>query len=302
MSWDDLCQGRQFGHDEFLVIQRVASRVVLRRRAHTRELGWIEAAHVQLAVEFFTREDAVGRLTALCEKAVDEDSFNRLLYQALDRLLLDRHRQTDAGAAARRIKTLLRGNQRFIEAPTAGWWTTTRSTTSEWNGDEGLLLAAASNFPFTPLEYDTDRRRSPVISDADLLNLLGFAIETAEGAVPLSTLVRIVRKRTGLGAVPTFVELSDEREDYDEDEPLLRDEARTLFDQLDDRERVLLLRSGETVRRKAEILGVSPSTVSNITAQLREKLAPYHSGGRDRRVLRYLLEILEENSGQETTA
>lgn len=300
MSWDVLCQGRRFGHDEFLVIQRVASRVVNRRRAHIRELGWIEAPHVQLAREFFTQEDAVGRLTALCEKAGDKVSFHRLLYRALDNLLLDRHRQTDAGAAARRIKNLLRGGQRFIEAPMAGSWSTPRLGRALWDGDEAPLLAAAGNFRFIPLEYTTDRRRSPVISDANLLDLLELVIETAGGAVPLSALVRIVRLRTGLGAVPTFVELIDEEEGYDEDDPVLRDEARALLGRLDERERVLLRYSEKTVRRKAEILGVSPSTVSNITAHLREKLTPYHVGDQEPRVLRYVLEILEDN-GQAPT-
>ena len=301
MSWDDLCQGRRFGHEEFLVVQGVANRVVRRRRAHTRELGWIEADHVQLAMEFFTQEDAVGRLTALCEKAVDENTFNRLLYRVLDNLLLDRHRQTEAGAAARRIKRLLGSDQRFIEAPMAGSWSTPRMGRALWDGDEAPLLAAAGNFRFIPLEYATDRRRSPVISDSDLLDLLELVIETAGGAVPLSTLVHMVRQRTGLGAVPTFVELIDEDEGYDEDELVLRHEARALLGRLDERERVLLRYSETTVRRKAEILGVSPSSVSNITARLREKLTPYHVGDQDPTVLRYVLEILEDN-GQTPTA
>ena len=301
MSWEDICHARQIDQDEYLLIQRVASHVVNRRRAHIRELGWIEAPAVQLTHEFFTQNDVGGRLAALCEKAVNEDSFLRLLHQALDNLLLDRHRQTDAGAAARRIKNLLKSDKRFVEAPRAASWSTPRLGSAFWDGDETGLLRTSREFHFRPLEYATDRRRSPVISDSDLLDLLELVIAAAQGAVPLSTLVRIVRYRTGLGAVPTFVGLTDEVEAYDEDETILRDEARAFINQLDERERVLFRYSEMTVRRKAEILGVSPSTVSNVTAGLREKLSPYKSGDRDRKVLRYVLEILEVN-GQAPTA
>lgn len=295
MSWVELCQEGHFGQEEFSAVQEIARKVVAGRPAHVAELGWAaESPAIQLTHEFFARENASERLTTLCEKVSSQESFDRLFFRALDNFLIDIHRKTDVGAAARRITNLLRGDGRFVEVAEVNRWAVGDSS-SMWDGDEAPLLTAAGSFAFTPVEYDSSRRRSPVISDAELRDLLETVLTAAGGAVPVGVLVDVVSRRTGFGAVPTFVELADGDVEHDgELDPVVRDEARALYDRFEENERLLLLNHDQTVREKAKLLGVAVGTVGNITLRLREKLEPYRSGDQDPRVLRYLGELLEE--------
>lgn len=159
MSWVEFCQSGQFDHDQLLAVQKVASRVVARRRPHVFGLGWApEAPHVRLTMGFLSHETITDRLTALCEKATDDASFDRLLHTALDRFLIDQHRKTDAGYAARRIKNLFSDDSRFVELEDIGRWAIPATAGQMWNGDEGPLLAIAGRFTFTPVEYASDQQ------------------------------------------------------------------------------------------------------------------------------------------------
>lgn len=159
MSWVEFCQSGQFDHDQLLAVQKVASRVVARRRPHVFGLGWApEAPHVRLTMGFLSHETITDRLTALCEKATDDASFDRLLHTALDRFLIDQHRKTDAGYAARRIKNLFSDDSRFVELEDIGRWAIPATAGQMWNGDEGPLLAIAGCFTFTPVEYASDQQ------------------------------------------------------------------------------------------------------------------------------------------------
>lgn len=305
VAQNEICADHSLSDRGFREIQRIARSVSEGRPALVRELGWPEQPATRLVHEFFSRDNTWDKIAALCEKATSATSFRPLLHKALDNLLLDLHRQTDVGAAGRRIKNLLRSDGRFVEAATGGErWALPEFKDDHWNGDEDELEAAASEFDFTRLEYDSESRRSPILPNAEIIELLDLLLGTAGGPVPLGVLVRTIRSRTGLGAAPTFVDLEAVGNIHDEDafdagdEVVARAEAEQLLGQFNEQEREALRHRDLSVRELGHALGASKSTANNIRNRIRERLEPYSSGGEDHRVLRHFIELLEDHHGQ----
>jgi hypothetical protein len=284
----------------------MAALVVRKRAPLVEELGWTEQAALELTHELFARDNASDRLKSLCEKATSAKSFDSLLYRALDNLLLDLHRRTPVGAAGRRIKKLLAQQDRFVKVDAAGsLWAVHEHVEGSWNGDEAALNSVASGFTFEPVEYDSEDRRSPVLSNDDLGELLAMVLEAARGPVPLASLVRIVREKTGLGITPTFVELNEnidgeEGEASDEvgDETVARVEAERLVERLDDYHIGALLHRDVSLRALADELGVSKSKAETIRKDLQGLFEPFRSGVEDPAVVRHIVEIVENKAGQ----
>jgi hypothetical protein len=303
---DGLCLNEGLDQAGFEAIRAMAALVVRKRAPLVEELGWTEQAALELTHELFARENASDRLKALCEKATSATSFDSLLYRALDNLLLDLHRQTPVGAAGRRIKKLVAQQDRFVKVDAArSLWAVRERIEGRWDGNEEALIAAVSGFTFEPVEYDSESRRSPVLSNDDLSELLALALQAAEGPVPLAVLVRVVRQRTGLGATPTFVELNEnidgeERETSDEvgDETVARAEAERFVERLDDYHRQALLYRDLSLRALAEELGVSRSKAETIRKELQGLFEPFRNGVEDPAVVRNVVEIIENKAGR----
>lgn len=73
-------------------------------------------------------------------------------------------------------------------------------------------------------------------------------MSSAGGAVPTGILVEVVARRTGLGAMPTSVELEDAYPEGEVEDATVRDEAVVLLARLDDHEQLLLFQYEKNFR------------------------------------------------------
>src|SRR5690606_24509951 len=155
---------------------------------------------------FFAVRDYENILATLAEKAVTQESFRRLLRRTLTNFLIELHRPTPAGKVGRRLIGVL--SEIGAVATHGSPWALPLHASGTW--DEEALLRAAYEVAYESVEYDSERRESPVLSNQSLREMLTVVLEAAGGPVPLAALVRVISQRTGLGVMPTLTEMDDD--------------------------------------------------------------------------------------------
>ena len=237
--------------------------------------SWTADAVAEVAHDFLSGDRSTERLIQLAVLASDDRSFARLMESAVRNFFRSEARATERGRLFRRIKSLLEEHDEFIQVsggrPGAGWWWLRGGTATPWTGRIDELLLAASQ-----VELQVVRWREGPIADRTSLRALCTAILTAaEGSVSIQDVVGVAAIRLGLGRPPLVVSIdtSDFPGPSDiESESIEGIAASVIFDQLSDRERLLLLVMDEPVRDAGSFVGISKSSAASGLNRLREKL------------------------------
>lgn len=299
--WHAIQEGNPPWDVAYFAVLAVAQGVIRKYPVHVADLGWIELPAVELTHSFFAVRDYANILATLAGKAVTQESFRRLLRRTLTNFLIELHRQTPAGKVGRRLIGVL--SEIGAVATNGSSWALPHHASGTWDEDEEALLRAAYEVAYESVEYDSERRESPVLSNQSLREMLTVVLEAAGGPVPLAALVRVISQRTGLGVMPTLTEMDDDVYqvidgfESPEEIALARETVTQILDALNEKQLIALRHRDLTVRELAEVLGVSRSSAQAVREDLRS-LAAEHLRDTDTRALRLLDEELEKRLGQ----
>jgi hypothetical protein len=260
-------------------------RGVARTMARSRRLppsyapyGWWddEAADELFAGWWADRLVGEGRLLALLDRVPDLPRLRRLAERSLRQHLLNVQDRSQARNLFARLVALLASNTgrfRLVQdasRPQDRWYALADATSLEpWAGPERLLIAHAWALgDFVVIRYRAAAAKlSPVLDTAELERFVTGLLQRAGAAFTPGLIMRALSARFTLGDVA--LEPINEAAPLSsaaagpESEVLLRDTARSLLDELTQRQAAILHRSGDRVVDIAGALGCSVGTVIN---------------------------------------
>ncbi|HEY7873840.1 MAG TPA: hypothetical protein VIG64_01840 [Actinomycetota bacterium] len=243
---------------------------------------WDASAVQEVAHEFLTDGRGEKRLSDLAVRAVDEDSFKRLLHKAVLNFHRDRSRKTDFGALVRRVSEVLNSDDRFEkETGEPARWRLARGPSLPSTVPQPVLAAAASEEPNVTIPAWTSTRRRAPLADLDTFRRLCERILTAaQGSLTSVDVAHAIALRLDPGRVPLTLELdvmeglaARADEARTESEVLGRMEAAEMFEQLDDRDRILLATWTRPVRDLSEVIGLGHSQAGVLRQRLAARIA-----------------------------
>jgi len=242
---------------------------------------WDKDAVHDTAHEFLAGARGMSRLVDLAVKSTDDASFRRLLDAAVLNHLRDLARRTDLGRLVVRVKEFLRGDETFVQVPGLGeYWRLAEGPTSPSVVPVDDIKAALSPIPVTIPRWTSEHRHAPLADHDSLQALIRAALTTAEGALDAADIARALAHRLDHRRVPITVEL-DVREGVSEpaspgpdpaEKTVFRAEAVRIFDQLSDRERIIVAWLDVPVRELGAMIGAGKSRAATLRSDLLERL------------------------------
>ena len=242
--------------------------------------AWDGEAVAETAHEFLADGRTPKRLAHLLVHAVDDDSFDRLLYRMVLNFLRDGGRRTEIGRLMLRLRDVLGRNDEFVAEGEDRWRLEKQPATASTAAPAVLVEAAAmERHVDVPRWSAQTRRRAPAADAASLERLCRRVLEAAAGTVALDQLAQAVAPRLGLTPTP-LAHPPDDSDPFESfagpqhaDAVLDGLRAAEIFALLNRRERLLLAAAGTPVRELRAVIGVGPSQAAEIQARLRALLA-----------------------------
>lgn len=280
----------RLGDEGVALLYRTVRAVVRRDRLPPPEgyTSWDDEA-VQEATHEFVAEHLLGkgRINTLLLRATDERSFEQLLAAYIRNFFRDRLRRSARGALLRRLGAILDGEPRFLLWVSGGTRHGSDSLwgLADWTNPEPFIGLAAALAPaawripgITTIRWRPEAaRRSPVADTRSLIRFMEGVLDAADGLLSVPQLVEIAAYRFALHEVPAFVSV-DEPSSVSVPEPVehrpdeviaARTKAEDVYEQLSERERLILLRLGDDYRVIGEELGIPKSTVFDVAQRVR---------------------------------
>jgi hypothetical protein len=244
---------------------------------------WNSDAVADCTQEFFAAKGPAVT-AALLAQVTDVASMARYLRRSIRHFLVDCARDTDLGAIRRKIEDLLSATDAFSQvprgAPGAGRWQLAGGPLPPYGGDLQPLIAAAYSVPDVQAVRWTGPRRSPLASDASLVEILRAVLGAAGGSLEVAQLTAVLVRR-----FPAVVEYADAALDEQtfgaaiaplEDRPdvLLEvsDRAQEVYAQLSPAQRALLPHLDKPVGEQMQILGLGRSQTYAASSKLKAVL------------------------------
>lgn len=242
--------------------------------------AWTGEAVAETAHEFLADDRTPRRLAHLIVHAVDDQSFDRLLYRMVLNFLRDGGRRTEIGRLMLRLRDVLGGRGEFVAEPGDRWRLEKQPATPSTVGPAALAGAAAAEPHVEVPRWSPGTHRQPPVADAaSLERLCRRVLEAAAGTVALDELARALAPRLGLIPAP-LADPADARDPLETiaapqhaDTVLDSLRAAEIFALLSRRERLLLASAGTPVRELRSVIGVGPSQAAELQGRLRARLA-----------------------------
>ena len=237
------------------------------------------------AVDEFVQEFFVDRgpavTAALLAQVTDVASMGRYLRRSVRHFLVDCARDTDIGAIRRKIEDLLSVTVLFAQVPRgvpgAGRWQLAGKTLAPYGGDLQPLVAAAYAVRDVQAVRWSGPRRSPLASDASLIEILRAVLGAAGGSLEVAQLTAVLARR-----FPAAVEYADATIDEQtfkvavapfEDRPdvmlEVSDRAQEVYAQLSPAQRALLPHLNKPIGEQMQVLGLGRSQTYAASGKLK---------------------------------
>lgn len=246
--------------------------------------GWNEDSVIDLTQDFFVKKGKAVTQAVLAQTQ-DLESMSKYLRVCLRHFLIDLARRTPMGAIRLKVEDLLRNTTSlFAIIPKGneaeGWWYVNGGPNTPYGGPLQTLVAAARSVTgIKPVRW-SGKRRSPLASDTDLINLLVVIFGSAQGSLEVSTLTAVFAAR-----FPAVLEYSDANLDQDQwnflqvplkDRPEIvweiTESAREVYEQLSHSQRAIFPHMDKPPKDRMEILGLGKSQTALHTRELKEML------------------------------
>jgi hypothetical protein len=240
-----------------------------------------------------------GDLAALIASAASIRSLRAALTTSFGQFLTNRRRRTSASNLYKRTLARLRTDQRFRAVASASrssdeLWTLAGGPEDRSTLDTGVLVRIACELSDTDLEVvrygPHSLKSSPILREGPLGEFLHHLFSRAEGALDLSTIADVMRRRFGLVEFET-AELSDQ---LAEQQPgaagrvETQDVARSVLSRLG-LNRVSALKEFELnqgdFRAAALSLGLQTKVVSDAVSETMAMIAEYADSPEEARVI-----------------
>ncbi len=275
---------------------------------------WDDSAVTETAHDFLDGERGRKRVAEIAIRSVDEASFERIMEAAVVNHLREVSRRTDMGKLVLRITEILKDEEEFQrvgEHPSR--WTLTEGSTTPSAVPDTSLAAAVVNIHVDVPAWSSERRDAPIADRASFIRLLRAVLTAAEGSLTASDIARTVTTRLDHRRTPLSIEL-DVLEGIAERSPRQDPAAQAssavraaqVFDELDDRDRILVALYEQPVRDLGDTLALGRSQAAllrqRLTRRLRDELSDDTEPEETISALRRLCERWLENRTSEHSA
>lgn len=247
--------------------------------------SWTHEAVLECAHDFLSHPRTPQRLASLAASAADDRQLGRLLNVAIVNYLRDQARATDRGHVIGRMREVLDdGTGRVVRLPAAEhgeelWALPEAMQGPRWErGPEELVVVAWRLNDLHVVRWERASRRGPIADRASWHRLAEAVLTHAGGPVASKVLAEVAEHRFGLLPRPHSVPIDD----VDGDPPALpasappteiAEQAAEAWDQLSDRDRIVIAHHDAPVRDLAERLGLGKSAAADSRARTMKHLA-----------------------------
>lgn len=244
---------------------------------------WDDDAVETVAHDFLTGSKGLARLTEIALRTTDERSFARLLDAAVLNHHRDVARRTDLGRLIRRLKEVLNDSDRFAQAPQGqDWWHHVDQPPAASTIPHTQLAATLLDVTVVVPKWESETRERPIADRDSIERLLETALTVAQGALTDADLARLVAGRVETRRSPLTIELellegtAEPAADLPDpgNTQIHAQHAKSIFDQLNDAQRIILMVADDPVREIATVLGVGKTKA----AQQRQRLFDFLQG------------------------
>jgi len=246
--------------------------------------GWDDTAVTETAHDFLDGERGRRRVADIAIRSVDEITFERIMEAAVVNHLREVSRRTDMGKLVLRVTEILTDEgdfQRVASQPSR--WTLTGGRTAPSTVPDTQLATAVVSTQVTIPAWNSERRSAPLADRETFIRLLQAVLAAADGSLTAADMAQALATRLDHRRTPLSIEL-DVLESIAERAPRQDPAAQAttsiraaqIFDQLDDRSRVLIALYEQPVRDLGEVLAIGKSQAGllrqRLTGWLREEL------------------------------
>jgi hypothetical protein len=247
-------------------------------------VGWDDVAVTETAHDFLDGERGRRRVADIAIRSVDEITFERIMETAVVNHLREISRRTDMGKLVVRVTEILTDEDDFqhVASQPARW--TIKGGRAEPSAvpDTQLATAVVSTQVKIPA-WSSERRSAPLADRESFIRLLRAVLTVADGSLTAADLSQALATRLDHRRTPLSIEL-DVLESIAERAPrqdpavqaTTTVRAAQIFDQMDDRSRVLIALYEQPLRDLGEVLAIGKSQAGllrqRLTDWLREEL------------------------------
>jgi hypothetical protein len=240
---------------------------------------WDVDAVQDVAHDFLAAAGAADRLRRLVVTATDELSFERLVERAIRNHLRMEARRTDMGAVLRALDHAVERDNDIVAARTSTatrtWALVAHVDGVPFSGDPARLVAAAHAVPDVRRARwsRTSTRRAPIAEPESLRRVLHAILDAAHGPVLRRLVAEVMVARFPLTTDPPNAELDDNLIGTGLATPEATAVAASLWEQLNDNERLVTGVLDLPVREMAVATGLSKSTAQRAAMSARAVLS-----------------------------
>jgi hypothetical protein len=279
---EEIIQTRRIGPNGALLLYRTVS-VVVRSRNFPPPEGsslWDESATTEVAHEFLDGPRGTRRLSDLALRSVDDASFERLLEAAVVNHMRERSRRTDMGKLVLRVAELLTGDEAFqSQGGQPSRWSLLKGPTIPSSTPAPELAESVAGIEISRPVWRSSRRDSPLADRASFVRLISTVLSAANGTLTAVDIAHAISARVDYRRSAISVDL-DVLEGVAEPAPTAdpavaataQIRGRQIFDELDDRERILVATVERPVRDLGEVLAVRRSQAALLRQRLTDRL------------------------------
>jgi hypothetical protein len=261
--------------------------LVARSRNFPPPLGfeqWDESAVTETAHDFLVGERGRKRIADIAIRSVDEASFERIMEAAVVNHLREMSRRTDMGKLILRVSEILTDSDEFKRTDgRPARWALTDGPTAPSIIPDSHLAAALVDLPVTVPSWSSERRDAPLADRASFTRLLRMVLSAADGSLTAADIARAAATRLDHRRTPLSIELDvlervAERSGRQDPAALASSAMRAtqIFNELDDRGRILIACYGQPVRELGDLLALGRSQAAllqqRVIVRLREEL------------------------------
>jgi len=241
---------------------------------------WDDAAVTETAHDFLDGERGRKRVADIAIRSVDEATFERIMEAAVVNHLREVSRRTDMGKLVLRVTEVLTDAEDFERVagrPTR--WTLAGGQAAPSIAPDTKLAAAVVNTRITIPAWTSERRDAPLADRDSFIRLLRAVLAAADGSLTTSSIAQAVATRLDHRKTPLSIEL-DILEGIAERAPSQDPAAEAsstvratqIFDELDDRGRILIALYEQPVRDLGEALTIGKSQAGLLRQRLADRL------------------------------
>lgn len=243
---------------------------------------WDETAVQAVAHDFLQSTRGPRRLLDIALRSVDDRSFERLLEAAVHNHLRDEARKTDLGSLIVRLKDVLRSSPQFVAVAGGSQerWALTGASTEQSLVTATVLARATVRVEVVIPRWSSATRDAPLADLDSIVRLIQAVLTAAGGSLTAVDLAHALTARLDHRRAPLTIELDSANPvsepaapDADPSRTVSEIRATEIFNNLSDRERIIVATLDLTVRDLGSLINTGKSQAAHLRQRLLDRVA-----------------------------